>query len=233
MTNHAFVALGKHYKCGFEVLRTECEHEDAFVRNAAKVEMLQMLLVCGVCGPNKAAFVNSVMSLSTTEQTELMNVIKDVMAQWSEEDEESEEEEEEEEKLSVSMSCEFLRVLQHYLNDNDVKLEIKARDDKDTPGSGFFMDRERFKTSLKGIFQGPVDISAVTNFVTNAYLVNNGEMGGDVSDDESTSSSSGVSQTLADKFARGMRDAVRYIEQEMAARNRRQRTMFGLIRDIA
>ena len=77
------------------------------------------------------------------------------------------------------------------------------------------------------------DKVAVTNFVTNAYLVNNGEMGGDVSDDESTSSSSGVSQTLADKFARGMRDAVRYIEQEMAARNRRQRTMFGLIRDIA
>ena len=64
------------------------------MRNAARVEMLQLLLVCGVCGPNKAEFVSSVMSLSTSEQTELMNVIKEVMERWSEEDESEDEEDE-------------------------------------------------------------------------------------------------------------------------------------------
>ena len=68
--------------------------------------------------------------------------------------------EEEQPEETVTMSCEFFRILQQYLNDNDVKMEIKIRDDKDTPGSGLFMDRERFKTALKGTFQGPTDTSA-------------------------------------------------------------------------
>ena len=143
--------------------------------------------------------------------------------------EEEEGGEEDEDEQSVTMSCELLRILQQYLNDNDVKMEVKVRDKDDTPGSGFFMDRERFKTSLSGIFEGPTDLTAVTQFLTNSFLVNNGEIavaGEDTSEDDGVSSSE--MESFRGVLARGMQDAVRYIEREITARHRRQRFRFGL-----
>ena len=105
-----------------------------------------MLLVCGVCGPNKSAFVNSVMSLSTLEQTELMNVIKEVMAQWSEDDEEEEEEEEEESNISFRSTEDDRRRLS-YISTSRVSLGSVVEEENNENDN----DEEATKKTLRDV----------------------------------------------------------------------------------
>jgi hypothetical protein len=138
----------------------------------------------------------------------------------------------EEEEQAMTLSCEILLHIQRYLNDNDVKVEIKARDHHGTAGSGIFMDRNRFQTSLSGKFEGATDITEVSQLLTQIFLVNNGEIsgGGDEEGDDDSLSDDGThaSGKIRSALMGGMRGAISFVHRAVLERRNAQREMFGV-----